>query len=85
MATLGNMSVWALIDTSIDEAAALSKFIDDLESVDSEDKRWLSAYVTSIRARLAVAQIKIEKERNERDAALVEAATNAQALNNAPV
>jgi uncharacterized protein involved in exopolysaccharide biosynthesis len=59
MATLGKMSLYALISSSIDETIGLKDYLDGLEFTNKENKRWIDAYITSIRARLTVAEMKV--------------------------
>ena len=81
MATLGQMSVFALIDSANSEAEGLKDFIEKIEGIGNEDRRWVNAFITSIRVRLEVANMKVIQGQRSKDSALAEAAKEAQALN----
>ena len=59
--TMGDLTIAELIDTADSEAKGLQDHIEKGLSVElsADDKIWISAFITSVRVRLAVAGMKV--------------------------
>ena len=75
MARLGDMSPTELIKSADNEFVGFVNFVRNEFDLDFEQNRWINAYEGSVRARLAVAEMKAEAISQEEIDDLIEMRT----------